>query len=517
MFGASAFYIGLLFDHAAAAHASTPITLDTPLQLAPEDGVELTVGQVARHVRRMSARLRAAGVRPGERVAVYKTDNFDIAVLASAIQRIGAVPALLSPKLSSEVVAVLLKRLDEPWLVTDGPKLDSSGLDVSTARGVLLCAGDEKPGTVALAHYDNAPDPEPAVGRSAAEAALITHTSGTTGAPKLAVQMADALGYRLRWQSMVASRAWRKEPVALSMSFVHARFYSALHMALIYGNRLVVSVNTDPDNIAELFAATRPGAVETQPNTFVLWEGLADDPRKPLSSVRYYSATFDALHSRTIQTLLKASERGTPRFFQMYGQTETGPVTGNWDSLRDSAETDGHCVGWPFPGVVKLRVVDDAGQPLKQGQVGNIEVRAKTRAVTYIGEEERFNQQLNDGWWAMGDMGFKDRWARVHLVDRKADRVEAVDSNLEIEDELLSKLPELREVVIVAGVDGQILPVVCTRDESPLDPDRWQQVTASMPKMARPKQIPFKELPTTATWKIRRAELVRLIKEGTYD
>jgi acyl-coenzyme A synthetase/AMP-(fatty) acid ligase len=511
-----AFYIGLMFDRAAVLHGNTPITLDTPLQLAPEDGTDLTVNQVARHVRRLSAWLRAAGVRRGDRVAVYKTDNFDIAVLASAVQRIGAVPALLSPVLDSEIVPVLLKRLDRPWLITDRPKLDLTGLDVSLARGVLLSAGEELPGAVAYSGFAGVPEVE-AVVPPRLEPALITHTSGTTGPPKLVVQTAKALWYRLLPQSIVSGRIWRHESVALSMSFVHARFYSALNLAVAYGNPLVVAVDSSPANIAALFLKTRPGAVETQPNTFVSWEALAEDRRWPLASVRYYSATFDAIHPRTIQVLLGASERRSPRFFQMYGQTETGPVTGNCYSLRSVHHTDSRCVGWPFPGVARLRIVDDEGRPVKRGEVGSIEVRSQTRALTYLGEEERFVQQLNDGWWGMGDVGFKDRWGRVHLLDREIDRLDSVDSNLEIEDELMSRLHELREVVIVAGPDDRALPIVCTRDDAPLDEERWQLATAGMPKMALPKQIPFEKLPKTATWKIRRPDLVCLLKDGIYD
>src|SRR6185503_15070666 len=128
---------------------------------------------------------------------------------------------------------------------------------------------------------------------------------------------------------------------------------------------------------------------------------------------RYYSATFDAMHPRTIQVLLGASERSRPYFLQLYGQTETGPVTANLYSLRSARSADGRCVGWPFPRVVRLRVVGDDGRVLPAGQVGHIEVRSRTRAVTYLGEDDRFRSQVTDDWWRMGDMGKKDRLGRV--------------------------------------------------------------------------------------------------------
>lgn len=141
------------------------------------------------------------------------------------------------------------------------------------------------------------------------EPGLISHTSGTTGLPKLVVQTPNALYHRLWLQKVVGSWVWRHETVALAVTFVHARFYSALDLGISYGNPLLIAVDTGPENIGPFFARHRPGAVETQPNTFIDWEVLADADGRSLSSVRCYSATFDAMHPRTIQTLLGASVR----------------------------------------------------------------------------------------------------------------------------------------------------------------------------------------------------------------
>ncbi|MET9296409.1 class I adenylate-forming enzyme family protein [Streptomyces sp. NPDC003077] len=511
------FYIGLMFDRAAAAHGSAPVVLDVPLQVAPDGGTRWTVAGLAGLVRELAGRLRAAGVRRGERVAVYKTNNFDIALLAAAAQRIGAVPALLSPTLDGVTATRLLERLERPWLLIDADHLTTSGVDPSAARRVLLTAGVPGPGHEGPdveALRDHAPVPlngVKVVGPH--EPAFISHTSGTTGLPKLVVQTPSALWQRLRLQKVVASRTWKRESVALCVSFVHARFYSALNLGISYGNPLLVAVDADPAVIGPLFARHRPGVVETQPNTFVDWEVLARADGRPLANVRYYNATFDALHPRTVQTLLGASVRRSPKFFQLYGQSETGPVAGGWVSARGAAD-GGRSVGWPLPGIVRMRIVDDRGRPVKAGTVGHIEVRSRTRAVTYLGEDERFRRQLRDGWWDMGDLGFKDALGRLHLLDREVDRIDAVDSNLEVEDTLMDRLPELREIVVVPSESGRPLPVVCTRDDAPLDPQRWRAAIAGLPAMEDVRQIPFDQVPRTATWKVRRPELVRMLAGG---
>ncbi|MGO4753764.1 long-chain acyl-CoA synthetase, partial [Streptomyces sp. 2MCAF27] len=58
------FYIGLMFREAAARHGTVPVTLDHPLDIAPDAGTELGYAELADLVDDMAARLWAAGVRP---------------------------------------------------------------------------------------------------------------------------------------------------------------------------------------------------------------------------------------------------------------------------------------------------------------------------------------------------------------------------------------------------------------------------------------------------------------------
>ncbi|MEV6236303.1 AMP-binding protein [Lentzea sp. NPDC051838] len=511
------FYIGKIFEDAARRFPGLSVTLDTPLLWDPERGTDFTVTQLADVVDDLSARLWAAGVRPTDRVALYKTNNFDIALLACAVARIGAVPALLSPFLDGEIAFVLLHRLDQPWLLTDEDTINGSLQDIPVAqacKGVLITAGDAPVGTTRLASFKNAPRRDPVL-LHPRQPSLISHSSGTTGVPKLAVHCPEAGFHRLVPQKLAAWPTRRKEKAALCMTFVHSRFYQGLAMWLELGNPLVIAVDADPSAVGPLFKRTRPGYVETHPNNYIDWEVLADAPGEPLSSVRYFGATFDAMHPRTIQRMLSASRRPRPLFLQAYGQSEIGPVAGRWYSRRTAKNADGRCVGMPLPGFISMRVVDDNGNRVKRGEPGHLVVRSRTRILTYLGEDERYQSQLlNGGWWRLGDMGFRDRFGLLHLLDREADKIESMDSNLAVEDILMSRLEELREVVIVVGPNGEPVPVVSTRDDLPYDEGRWKQATRDLPSMAAVRQLPFKELPRTSTWKIQRHQLAKFIREA---
>src|SRR5438270_11986140 len=88
--------LGSLFERAAAAHPANTVILDHDLDVAPELGRRATVAEVADLVDDLASRLWAARIRPADYVVVYKSDGFDITLLACALARIGAVPVLLS-------------------------------------------------------------------------------------------------------------------------------------------------------------------------------------------------------------------------------------------------------------------------------------------------------------------------------------------------------------------------------------------------------------------------------------
>lgn len=499
--------LGRLLDRAAARHPANVVLLDHDLDIAPEAGRRVTVPRLADLVSDIASRLWAAGVRPGDRVVVHKSDGFDITLIALAAARIGAVPALLSPKLDGATVAALVRRADRPHLVTD----EATGLpdEVFAAAATVLLTSGSRAGAVSLRELAGAPRVPP-VDLHPDHPTLITHTSGTTGVPKLAVHTGRTLQARYRPQYAVTRPVLpRRETIAIHVSFVHSRLFTALAIALHRGFPIVVLVDGDPARAADLFARVRPGVLEAHPNSYMSWEPLADDPRGPLANVKLFSSTFDAIHPRTVHRLLRASRRRLPLWGQLYGQSEIGPTVVRGYTKARSLAADGRCVGMAFPGMTSVRVVSRNGKKPSRANPGYVEIRSDGRVVTYLGEDERYARQLTDGWWRMGDVGYRTRWGCLHLLDREVDVIDGFGSTLAAEDTLFTRLDELTEVIIIPGADGRAVPVVCTKDDHPLDLAKWRRATESLPPMGDPVQLRHTDLPQTATTKVKRLELAR--------
>lgn len=506
--------LGTLFERAAARHPANILILDHDLDIAPGMGRRATIPEVADLVDDMAARLWAARVRPADRVAVYKSNGFDITLLALACARIGAQPMLLSPYLKETSAAELVHRAGRPFLITDAAKLDRLPREVFEGVERVILTSGQRDGALTLAELAGAPR-VPAVTMPPGHPTLITHTSGTTGVPKLAVHTSRTLQARYRPQAIAAAGILpRRETVAIHVSFVHSRLMTALAISLLRGFPIAVLADSSPDLAANLFARIRPGVLEAHPNSLMEWERLADDPRRPLASVKLFSATFDAVHPRTVGRLLGASQRRMPIFGQLYGQSEVGPIVACAFSRRRVPKAAGRCVGRPFPGMTAIRVVSRNGAPPSAANPGYIEVRSDGRIVTYLGEQQRYDDQLSaDGWWRMGDVGYRTERGCFHLLDREVDMIEGFGSTLAAEDVLFSRLDDLAEVVIVPDQNGTAVPVVCTRDDSPLDLESWRAAAASLPPMADPVQWRIEDLPQTATTKVKRLSLARAVTE----
>jgi acyl-coenzyme A synthetase/AMP-(fatty) acid ligase len=499
--------LGLLPESAAEHHGEITLCADTPWASAccsPK-----TVSDFAVVVADYADRLWAAGVRPGQVVALVKANHLDIQALQCAIVRIGGLPALLSAKMEPADLLGCLNDLQQPYLVTDADgaavlRAWQDQLGTLVSRVLTLSPEAELSGAVELDESaTHQVTRNPGTART-----LITHSSGTTGKPKLAVHTVDSLYNHVADQVNVVQALDYTKISAKCLSFVHVRMSTALLTALNTGVPFLGITSPSLTSVREALLRYRPQSLEAHPNMFLRWEALARETPSPFSPVERYISSFDAIHPRTVRTLLEASDHPNPSFIQAYGQTEVGPVTVlmiTRSDIREPGRLNSRDVGGVFPGSkTEVRIVDDGGSVLPAGTLGHIEVRTPARVESLIG---RAPLPGRDVWWSTGDIGILRDDGHVELYDRQVDQVPSVPSALRAEDILLDELPELAEVVIVSA--GGVMAVASTVDGEPLDEDQWQRARrqAGLPESTRLEYKSWEEFPLTGTLKVRRHRL----------
>lgn len=511
--------IGTLFDYAAAGIPKGTLQIASPSPVVGEPAVH-SYGQLASIVRELSGWFPAVGVQPGSCVVIAKRNHPDVTLLAAAASRAGVLPALLSAAVPADQARILLDRLRPEAIFADPAVIDAWGLDDGRPWRVVD-VDSITPGAIPADDLRAAP-PAPARPPAVDEPMVITHTSGTTGVPKLVLHTAATARARARvvtWPIPVLSFR-RRDRYAAYLPWNHARSIEFFTSSLHIGCPVLALSDPDPAAAPAVLGAFRPTVMESMPDVFLRWEGLAEKTSSLFSSIRLYLNAFDAMHPRTVRAFLGAAP-WRALWLQGYGQSEVGCASVAAYARRTVRQRPGHQptlrdMGWASRPMSQIRVTDtDTGEPLGKRAVGQLEVRTKGRVRTYVGEESLYDRRVRGAWWTTGDIGYMTRTGRTILQDRHVDRIPGIDSCLDVEDRLIDALPEATEVALIKLGD-EAVPVVCTRGDRPLVEGRWAEATRALDVLlAPPIHLPWADVPRTGTFKVRRSALVeQLVGNG---
>ncbi|GLY71514.1 class I adenylate-forming enzyme family protein [Amycolatopsis taiwanensis] len=501
-------YLHENFLAAARSAPATPIHFDKPLNAFPELGTHTTYAESAQSVAELATRIIEAGIAPGEHVGVFKSASFDSYLTAVALSYAGAVPVMISPHLTADTLSAMAGRLSDPWLIYDYTT-------ESKIKAVETVKPEKKIDLIELQRGSVAAVAPPAGRRPMHDIAYMTHTSGTTGIPKLIAHSPTSMGWRVTWQRRILSLVDNRGIAAFHVSAVHSRFNIGIASLMSFEFPMLVIADPSEDNVEQLMRCYRPLTLETHPNDFMRWASLVDKDPDIFSSVKYLHSTFDAINKSTMFAFLRASKYRMPVFLQVYGQSECGPMVLRAHTRQSLRFTNMRSMGVGMPSLTKVRVVDQNGRKRRRGEQGAIEMFSRGRAITYYNEDERFQSNLHGDWWNSGDVGKIDRFGSLWLHDRQVDVNDGIESNLELEDVLLDQLPFLNEVVIVRGTDGGPQPVVSVVDGKEFDWGEWWKCVSDMPRFNRPIIMRYEELPRTATAKVQRRQLEAVLGSGT--
>ncbi|NLN55871.1 MAG: acyl--CoA ligase [Clostridiales bacterium] len=159
------------------------------------------------------------------------------------------------------------------------------------------------------------------------------------------------------------------------------------------------------------------------------------------------------------------------------------------------------------------KIVDDKGEPVKPGEVGELCVKGPGVMVCYFHNEAATKEVLKDGWLFTGDMAREDEDGFVYLVDRKKDVIITGGENIypvQIED-FLSTHPKVKDVAVIGLPDhrlGEISAAIievkkgmaCTEEEI-------NEFCLGLPRYKRPHKIIFANVPRNPTGKIEKPKL----------
>ena len=207
----------------------------------------------------------------------------------------------------------------------------------------------------------------------------------------------------------------------------------------------------------------------------------------------------------------KFEEKFGCKVLEGYGLSETSPVA---SFNHPDKERKPGSIGTPIEGV-EMKVVDDQGNEVAQGEVGEIVIKGHNVMKGYWNREDATADSIKDGWFHSGDMAKVDEDGYFFIVDRKKDLIIRGGYNVyprEIE-EVLYEHPAVQEAAVVGvphdELGEEVGAAVVLKDGEDVDADALKDfVKDEVAAYKYPRQVWFlDELPKGPTGKILKREI----------
>ncbi len=387
--------------------------------------------EVLARVARVAAGLRALGVQPGDRVAIWALNSDRYVELYYALPWVGAVAVPINTRLAPAEVREILEDSESETLVIDEMSAPLIGATLGgelTPR--LISAGDGPPPDGAVT-YEQLAESEPIedVGRGGEDLYGIFYTGGTTGRSKGVM-----LSHRniIANQANVASVIDQVDPVYLHAApmFHLADLGSTFHITSVAGTHAVIP-RFDPADTLRAIAEYRVTGTMLVPTMITMLLQFPDLDRHDLSSLQF--VTYGA--SPMPPAVMKRAFEVFPgiQFMQGYGMTELSP-------LATFLEAKYHVTDGPFSGkltsagraagTAEVAVVDEHDRPVPTGTIGEIAVRGPMVMQGYWKQPELTARSIRNGWMHTGDAGYLDADGFLFIVDRVKDMIISGGENI---------------------------------------------------------------------------------------
>ncbi|MFH9863410.1 class I adenylate-forming enzyme family protein [Streptomyces sp. NPDC017202] len=483
----------------------------------------------------VAGHLAARGLERGDRVAVLlqNSPHFVLAVLGA--WKAGATVVPVNPMYKSGEVAHVLRDgevaalicADRAWesylraTAADSPVrivLTACELDFQT-RGDTRVLGFERlpqaPDADDLTAVARAGHPAPADrDPAAADTALISYTSGTSGTPKGATNTHANIMYNAERQRTGLHLPEAPVYHALAPLFHITGMVCQLGACLDSAGTLVLTYRFEAGVVLEAFAEHRPHYTVGPSTAFMALAAHPAVTREHFSSFVNISSGGAPLPPALVE---KFRAGFGPYIRNGYGLTECTAPCASVPPHREAPVDPASgtlAVGVPGPDTV-VRIVDDQGAEVPFGEQGEIVVRGPQVVPGYWRRPDATAETFPDGELRTGDIGFMDEQGWLYVVDRKKDMINASGFKVwprEVEDVLYTH-PAVREAAVVGVPDGYrgetVKAYISLRPGAGTDPGELAAYCKErLAAYKYPRQVEIlPDLPKTASGKILRREL----------
>lgn len=471
---------------------------------------QITNVQTREFADQFASGLRSCGITSEDRVMVCMPNCPEVLFSYQGITRAGAIVVPVMFTLHAKEIRFILANSGAKAIITSSillNKVKESLVDLPIQP--LIIVVDQPSGDDIYNFYDVCTKQNNEIrdlSGNSDDVAIILYTSGTTGNPK-GVQLTHKNLYSNATNSAKHNETERGTTIGV-LPLAHVYGLTMSNICYITGSSVVIFPKFDPKDIFEAIEKYKVRSFSAVP---AMIHALVSYPGNDL----YDTSTLEWVGSGSAPlpvALLHAFERRFgAKIFEGYGLSEAAPIV---TAHRKGIEIKPGSVGIPIPGV-EIKIVDEFGQAVKTGEVGELIVRGENITPGYYKNEEESNKVLKDSWLFTGDMAKLDAQGYLYIVDRKKDLVIRGGFNVYPRDieEVLNGHESIFEAAVVGIPDERmgeelVACIVKKPGSELLEAQVIQYCQQHLAKNKTPRRVIFMEaLPRNGVGKILKTHL----------
>ncbi len=384
------------------------------------EGRRWTFNELHREVIQMARAFMNFGITKGDKVATILPNTPELWMCYWACAEIGAVVVPLSPLLREQGLINVLNGSDTKLLLTKKAMVDHIDpvrQELSQLNLERIWLIDDQVGPYeSLQRMTEGISTEaiPPITISGDDLYNIVYTSGTTGQPK-GIMLSHEVRARYMTLYSCSYRIVPESVVLHTGSIIFNGSFLTTMPAMYQGCKFVLAPGFDVESTLRLMQTEQVTHTILVPSQIIQMLEHPDFRKENLPHLEMIltvGAPLDKVYKEKLQ------ERIPDVFYELYGLTE------GFMTILDKTEAVAKMgsVGKP-PQFFEMRIVDENGQTLPQGEVGEIIGRCPLQMQGYYQDPQRTAEAVKDGWLYTGDLGYVDADGYLYLAGRKKDLI----------------------------------------------------------------------------------------------
>ncbi|MCL2337347.1 MAG: AMP-binding protein [Firmicutes bacterium] len=482
---------------------------------------------------RLASALRDMGVGQGERVAVMAYNRVEWLEIYAACAKGGQIAVPIMFRLAPPEFEYIINHAGCKAFVVEEPFVEgvdsvrSNLTSVPQENYIFLGAGAAPAGYRSYEAVMAMGSPtETEVVVDAADPWTIMYTSGTTGKPKGVVRTHESyLGQYLMSNISMGVLPTDKPMLVMPMCHVNSIYYSFCYTYVSAPVMVYNMVSFDPEDFLRTIADYKVTFISLVPTHYIMILSLPDEVKQKYDISCIRQVLVSSAPARRDLKLAILEYFKSAELWEAYGSTEVSLVT--YLRPEDQFKKLGS-IGKEVFGSDEIKLLDEDGNEVPDGQVGELYSRSPGIFKEYWREPEKTKTVFRGEWCTSGDMGRRDEEGYYYLVDRKANMIISGGENVypsEVEN-VVGAHPAVKDVAVIGVPDqkwGETVTamVILHEGHQPGDALAKEIIASCKGQIAGyklPKSIHFlteDEMPRTGTGKIMH----RVLRErfGTWS